>query len=96
MQSMNAGAPAQEGLPSTLTSRTNFFSKKSITTATDGIGPSAEHVAMQRLANDLLMATPLLLIGCFVLPTTNFIGYFKGNDGQWWERELQLDGLAFP
>ena len=56
---------------------------------------SDEHIAMQRLANDLLMATPLLLIGCAVLPTNNFIGYFQGNNS-WTMRELQLDGLAFP
>jgi hypothetical protein len=56
---------------------------------------SAEHVTMQRLANDLLMATPLILIGCVLLPTTNFIGYFRGSE-TWTMRELQLDGLAFP
>ncbi len=59
------------------------------------VAANAEHVAMRRLANDLLMATPLILIGCVVLPTTNFIGYFR-KDNSWVMRELQLDGLAFP
>lgn len=56
---------------------------------------SPETIAMTRLAADLSLAVPLVLMGSFVLPTCCFIGWLR-HDTTWIMRELQLDGLCWP
>lgn len=56
---------------------------------------SPDTIAMTRLAADLSLAIPLVLIGAFTLPTCCFIGWLR-HDDRWVMRELQLDGLVWP
>lgn len=81
--------------PSTPRSAAPFSSGLMVSTKTATGKPlSAETVALARLSNDLMMATPLVLASCFVLPCLAFWGWIAKGDS-WVYKELRVSGLVW-
>lgn len=55
---------------------------------------SAETIALARLSNDLMMATPLVLASCFILPCLAFLGWMVDSNS-WAMKELRTNGLVY-